>query len=1133
VFPDELVRDRTANALIGEYSLEEGAAILLEGTGLIPSFSNPIVLNITIDDTSTSGEKAVNATKKAGLIAIIAGALGGGVNAQESREADGVTQTSIVTGKVTDARTGSNLRGARVEIEETGEWTSAGELGRFRFVNVPNGPITLTVSFLGYAEQSAVVAVRGDRVTQDFALRGGGEIEEIVVLGQRSARAQALNRERTAPNVSTVVSSDLLGNFPGTTISEALRRVPGVAFQQDFDTGDGTNIVIRGLNPDLNTVTFNGIELPEGSGEGRSASLNNILADSVKSVTISKTLLPSQDSSGAGGLVEIETRSALDNPDRFASFLVEDRRRADDFVDDFVASGQISGRFGRNRDFGLGVSVQYRDRNTQALSARTPLSFGQYLPLDADGGLSIRLPSAVPPGNPFPFEDTPGADVVYANSLAARYRTEEIADLAIGVNAAWDLDHTVLRLDYQNLSNERSSSFIDYNIRFPFFYAAREVEALGGETRNALTLFPTSTTRANTFYSISDDITQETDVLSLRGETSYNKFDFRYTLGYTNGTQEFPLEQSLFGSFRVRPLPDGVFSDAAIDPVEGRILSVFPTQAPGDDFLPVPLLTEDGFALFSDPSSYRVSSGNLTRERGETERYSADLSSRYNHDGNYLKYVELGFQFEESSFQNRQARSSFFSPVGADLSDLSVQFDREILEEVGINTGILTPSLAQARQFFSSLDQFEGTGVLVVSDFASALLADQTETTETEFAPFLQARVDIGSVEIVGGFRYSVIEVDATNVNRPTFQDASGARDTDFEDNNSRLVTDSATQRQWLPRLLVNFRPTEEWVVRAGYYRSVSRPSILQLSGDQRISLSLVSGPTPIGQVPTLSVSEGNEGLEPAITDSVDLSVERYFDDAGVIKAGLFYKNIQNLFESTTIRGDSAFDGVNLPDFTVVNPGLDLDGFDITDAGIRAAVANGEIFVNRNRPVNNEEDASIWGIELTAERQLGFLPDLFDGLGVYANYTYTDSEKSQPVTYTDSRTFEAIDLVVDGVRFNEQPEHSGTFGITYQNYGVDSILLYSYQDRRQTSFAINGLSQFEDESDSLDFRLTYLLERFGGRYQLIFEATDLLRGTGDPTLTRSQGDGGSFPVYINDRSYLGGREFRVGIRATF
>ncbi len=47
VFPDDMVRDKSANALTGKYRLQEGVDILLAGTGLTPMFSNATVLSIS------------------------------------------------------------------------------------------------------------------------------------------------------------------------------------------------------------------------------------------------------------------------------------------------------------------------------------------------------------------------------------------------------------------------------------------------------------------------------------------------------------------------------------------------------------------------------------------------------------------------------------------------------------------------------------------------------------------------------------------------------------------------------------------------------------------------------------------------------------------------------------------------------------------------------------------------------------------------------------------------------------------------------------------------------------------------------------------------------------------------------
>ena len=50
VFPDDVVRRKSANALIGKYTLQEGVDILLAGTGLNPAFSNELVLSISADE---------------------------------------------------------------------------------------------------------------------------------------------------------------------------------------------------------------------------------------------------------------------------------------------------------------------------------------------------------------------------------------------------------------------------------------------------------------------------------------------------------------------------------------------------------------------------------------------------------------------------------------------------------------------------------------------------------------------------------------------------------------------------------------------------------------------------------------------------------------------------------------------------------------------------------------------------------------------------------------------------------------------------------------------------------------------------------------------------------------------------
>lgn len=87
IFPPEMVEDIMTNELVGLYTAEEGVAILLAGTGLTPTFSNPVVLSISTDTESANGGESVDIKKKAGFLAAVA-AVFTGANAQEPADSN-------------------------------------------------------------------------------------------------------------------------------------------------------------------------------------------------------------------------------------------------------------------------------------------------------------------------------------------------------------------------------------------------------------------------------------------------------------------------------------------------------------------------------------------------------------------------------------------------------------------------------------------------------------------------------------------------------------------------------------------------------------------------------------------------------------------------------------------------------------------------------------------------------------------------------------------------------------------------------------------------------------------------------------------------------------------------------------
>ncbi|MGN6689391.1 MAG: TonB-dependent receptor plug domain-containing protein, partial [Sphingopyxis sp.] len=593
----------------GEMTIEQAFAKLLAGSGLTAKRTG------------------------AGAWAVVQGGNGGGARLQQAEKVVPSAQppqavaTSTASGAVVDARTGAALKGAIVELIGTGQRASTGDLGEFRFPG-KTGKFNVWVSYLGYPPlEHSVELVNGVPVGR-IVLSDGGENGEIVVYGSRSARAQALNQERTSENSRTVVSADLLGRFDGTTISESLRRQPGVAFQPNPQTGDGANIIVRGLSPEFNTVTVNGLRLAVGNGTDRSPSLNNILTESISKVTINKTLLPSQDGSGTGGLVEIETKGPLDQSRRHLSLSVDRAMSGMNFVGEFNVSGTASAKFGAQENFGLSASVQYRKRNVRRIEYRIiERVAGQYLPL-AEDGTPIFSPYSIDPRKKFPFED--GVDELYPVGVYNNYNSADISDLSIGLSGQWKIGkHTDLRLDFTRAEQRRDTFNRTATFGQLVDYTPMSIDELGGEVRGALVwqdlLAPDlagGLVYSQQSYSLERDQKDRTQTVGLRGLTELGHFKFDYTAGFARASASNP-NSLLLGLSPVDyfiPVDPALIAPEALNNTRnGRIVSIYAPRS-GSAY-PLPMLNQVGFDYFNDSALYYANSATLYgRSTGGNDR---------------------------------------------------------------------------------------------------------------------------------------------------------------------------------------------------------------------------------------------------------------------------------------------------------------------------------------------------------------------------------------------------------------------------------------------------------------------------------------------------------------------------------
>ena len=227
-----------------------------------------------------------------------------------------------VQGRITDNRS-NLLTGAEVSIPELKLRRTTSADGRFLFNNVPQGTYTLLVNYLGAMPQTRVLTVADttEQLGDIKLLAASDSVEHIEVVGQSGAMSKALNRQRNAAGIVTVASTDELGQFPDSNVSEALQRLAGLSVERD--QGEGRFVRVRGLAPDYNAVTYNGTQLAAPEAGRRAVALDVIPSDLLESVEVSKTLTPDMAAGSLGGTVEIKSLSAFDRSDDFYSVTAE------------------------------------------------------------------------------------------------------------------------------------------------------------------------------------------------------------------------------------------------------------------------------------------------------------------------------------------------------------------------------------------------------------------------------------------------------------------------------------------------------------------------------------------------------------------------------------------------------------------------------------------------------------------------------------------------------------------------------------------------------------------------------------------------------------------------------------------
>ncbi|MBI0476270.1 TonB-dependent receptor [Sphingomonas sp. MA1305] len=132
---------------------------------------------------------------------------------------------------------------------------------------------------------------------------------DIIVVGTRASLQSAIARKRNAGTVVDSIVADDIASFPDKNVGDSLSRVTGVQLSRDF--GEGTQISIRGVEPDLNRIEINGVGQSSALGS-RAGDFRELATELVKSIDVYKGYQAKLTEGGLGGTVLIETRKPLE-----------------------------------------------------------------------------------------------------------------------------------------------------------------------------------------------------------------------------------------------------------------------------------------------------------------------------------------------------------------------------------------------------------------------------------------------------------------------------------------------------------------------------------------------------------------------------------------------------------------------------------------------------------------------------------------------------------------------------------------------------------------------------------------------------------------------------------------------------
>jgi iron complex outermembrane recepter protein len=252
---------------------------------------------------------------------------------------------------------------------------AAAKSNRWRAVKVAARGVALPADGAGLMAQTspAATAAGASNVAAPTTApaQSANTLEEIVVTGIRGSLQRALQIKKLSLGVVDAVSAEDIGQFPDSSIGEAIGRMPGITVNRGSingtnsagagtATGSVTGVAVRGFGAQFNELLVEG--RPVASGNGQTFDFSTMSANYIGEIDVHKTPDFSISSGAVGATINVKFPNPFDHPGLHAQGFVSTTDYAMDGGARPAFGGLLSDTFDDGK-FGILVDADYTDKH--------------------------------------------------------------------------------------------------------------------------------------------------------------------------------------------------------------------------------------------------------------------------------------------------------------------------------------------------------------------------------------------------------------------------------------------------------------------------------------------------------------------------------------------------------------------------------------------------------------------------------------------------------------------------------------------------------------------------------------------------------------------------------------------------